>query len=396
MKLKLKRNIKIAYILIFFSSLYFYSHVGTLYLQARGLDLSQVAILTSVLTIGILLFEIPTGLIADKIGRKKSVVIAIFIQALGEYLYFFANNFIHFILISLLAGIGFAFLSGALDALIYESVEKKNKEKKFTQIMGNITALHQTAFFLGPLIGSLIIQKSELSDYLRGILVTAFMVTIAFIASLFLFENKKPRSQIERSRKLLIDSFKGIFQNKNLLYIASVGIFTYLFRGFIESFYQPYFIENGFSAVMIGVSLSLGALLSALVLKNINFFLKKLKPKLFIILTFYLPGLLFILFGLNVNKLLLIPIFLLIFALTIARDPILANLVNKNVENRIRATTISVINMGGNIYRSLVGIIFGSIAEKDMGNSFVIIGIVIIVSNLIFNTFGKVPKLMVK
>jgi len=140
----------------------------------------------------------------------------------------------------------------------------------------------------------------------------------------------------------------------------------------------------------------LGALLSALVLKNINFFLKKLKPKLFIILTFYLPGLLFILFGLNVNKLLLIPIFLLIFALTIARDPILANLVNKNVENRIRATTISVINMGGNIYRSLVGIIFGSIAEKDMGNSFVIIGIVIIVSNLIFNTFGKVPKLMVK
>ena len=56
-----------------------------------------------------------TGLIADKIGRKWSVVIALFIQAVGEFLYLFASSYFAFVLIAVIAGID-TLSSGASEA----------------------------------------------------------------------------------------------------------------------------------------------------------------------------------------------------------------------------------------------------------------------------------------
>ena len=77
----------------FFANLYFYNHIGTLYLQTRGLTLGQIGSLGSILIVSSLLAEVPTGILADKIGCKWSVVIALFIQTAGEYLYLFTNNY---------------------------------------------------------------------------------------------------------------------------------------------------------------------------------------------------------------------------------------------------------------------------------------------------------------
>ena len=100
-------------LITFFSSLYFYIHVNTLYLQSRSLNLLEIRSLESIIILTIFLAEVPTGVIADRIGRKWSVVLALAFQALGEILYLFSSTFPAFVFIAVLAGIGFAFLSGA-------------------------------------------------------------------------------------------------------------------------------------------------------------------------------------------------------------------------------------------------------------------------------------------
>ena len=83
-------NTKKLAIVTFFSNLYFYNHIGTLYQQTRGLSLLQVSSIWSIIVGTIFLAEVPTGILADKIGRKWSVVTALLLQTLGEFLYFFA------------------------------------------------------------------------------------------------------------------------------------------------------------------------------------------------------------------------------------------------------------------------------------------------------------------
>ncbi|MCB0159584.1 MAG: hypothetical protein KDD83_15735, partial [Caldilineaceae bacterium] len=61
----------------FFSSLYLYGHVGTLYLQARGLNLLQAGSLWSVIVATIFVAEVPTGVVADRLGRKRAVIAAL-------------------------------------------------------------------------------------------------------------------------------------------------------------------------------------------------------------------------------------------------------------------------------------------------------------------------------
>src|SRR3990167_9731086 len=125
--LKMDNTKKLA-IVTFFSNLYFYNHIGTLYQQTRGLNLLQVSSIWSIIVGTIFLAEVPTGVLADKIGRKWSIVTALLLQTSGEFLYFFAKDYFTFILIAILAGVGYAFLSGANEALIYDSLLVKNRE----------------------------------------------------------------------------------------------------------------------------------------------------------------------------------------------------------------------------------------------------------------------------
>ena len=92
MLIKIDNTKKLA-IVTFFANLYFYNHIGTLYQQTRGLSLLQVNSIWSIIVGTIFLAEVPTGVIADKIGRKWSIVTALFLQTLGEFFYFFAKDY---------------------------------------------------------------------------------------------------------------------------------------------------------------------------------------------------------------------------------------------------------------------------------------------------------------
>lgn len=70
----------------------FFQPCGTLYLQERGLNLFQVNSNSAIIIGTIFLAEVPTGVLADRIGRKWSVVLAMAFPLAGEVLYLFARD----------------------------------------------------------------------------------------------------------------------------------------------------------------------------------------------------------------------------------------------------------------------------------------------------------------
>ena len=72
MKLKLN-NIEVLYAITFFAALYFYHPIATLYYQARGLSFVEINSLWAIIVGVMAIAEVPTGILADKIGRKFSI-----------------------------------------------------------------------------------------------------------------------------------------------------------------------------------------------------------------------------------------------------------------------------------------------------------------------------------
>jgi len=102
---------KIFYLSSFISSLY-NGIIGSLfvvYLLAINFNPAQIGITLAAQRISIIVFEIPTGIFADRYGRKKSVLISFFLFSILFLIWFFAKNFYLLILISMMGGLAYTF-----------------------------------------------------------------------------------------------------------------------------------------------------------------------------------------------------------------------------------------------------------------------------------------------
>ena len=108
--------------------LYFVPIFTVVYFRDFGLTLFQISILTIAGTIFSILFEIPTGAIADIYGRKFSVLLGALIQGTSLVSIFFIENYYALIFYFALIGFGSTFESGARDAWIVDLIKKGKKE----------------------------------------------------------------------------------------------------------------------------------------------------------------------------------------------------------------------------------------------------------------------------
>ena len=385
MSIRLDNTKKLA-IITFFANLYFYNHIGTLYQQSRGLNLLQVSSIWSIIVGTIFLAEVPTGVIADKIGRKWSVVMALLLQAIGEYLYFFAKNYVTFIFIAILAGIGYAFLSGANEALVYDSLPQEDREINMKKSMGLIGSAYQLAFFAAPIFGGLIVSQLVLEKFLTAIFLTAISVTIALLISLTL---KEPPDRYQPSGEspivILREGIVEIRNSKRLQWLLAIAVLTSTFSNALISLYQPYFADASVPTFWIGASLSLGGLL-AFVLQKYAYRIEQKFGKLGFFIFSVWPGIMYILLAMASVPALLIPFFIVTYASMEIRNPLLSSYKNEQVQSKNRATVLSLFNMVAMLYVAVMGLAFGKIADYSIPIAFTSIGALIVLFAVLLRT----------
>lgn len=161
--------------------------------------------------------EIPTGIMADKIGRKFSIIMALALQLAGEIIFIFADRYGLFVLTSVIGGIGFAFLSGCFEAMMYDSLKKDGRECEMQKVAGLNASFSQMAIIIGSSVGGFITSDLRLNNFILVIFMTAFFVAIAFTISFFL---KEPASKFgykeQSSLALLKDGMKLLKTNRSL------------------------------------------------------------------------------------------------------------------------------------------------------------------------------------
>lgn len=388
---RLTNALKVA-LITFFSSLYLYGHVGTLYLQVRSLNLLQASSIWSVIVFTIFVAEVPTGVLADKIGRKKSIVLALFLQFVGEVLYLFASSYLAFVGIAILGGIGFAFSSGCIEALVYDSLPENNREDQMKQAMGLNGAAYYLAFFCAPILGTLLVPRFTLDRFLASVFLTACSVFVALLISFTLEETGGEREVGETAVAILKNGVQVIRGNSFLLWLVGVSIFTATFAGTLSTLYQPYFAAFELTARSMGLASAIGALVAVGLQKNIFRFEQLVGKKAAFTLSVLLPGLGYLLLGLAATPAVAFVAFLFTYGTATMKGPLLSSYQNGVIPEKIRATVLSFINMLVSLYAAGIGLLMGWLADWHVSLPFWLAAVLI----LLFAVILRVDKVMLR
>ncbi|HRJ42551.1 MAG TPA: MFS transporter, partial [Caldilineaceae bacterium] len=352
-------------LILFLSALYVYLPVFTLYLQGNGLSLLQVNSLWGVLVAALFLAEVPTGLLADRIGRARSVQMALLFQLIGELLFFFGNSYPAYLLAAVAGGIGFAFSSGAAEALIYDWLLVRGRENEMSRAMGYINAAHKTAQLIAFGAGGWLALGLTPERFRLGIAFTAGMVGVAWLLTFGLADERAADDgEAEPSSwQLLGDGLTLLRTNRTLLVLALLAVFTLPLGDYLLNLYQPHFVILGVPPLWLGLGMAGGSLVGAVATANAWRLQEWLGERAALLLAAGLPGLFYLLFAAAGTPAPSVLLFILLVGSIGLKRPIFSEHLNRHISNRNRATLLSLISMATSFYDAAIGLVIGGVAD---------------------------------
>jgi MFS family permease len=371
-----------------FRTLIFAGPIFTLFLLAKGLSLQQTLTILSILILSGLIFEIPTGVFADKYGRKWSMVAGSFLSASGWFIWLNINTFFGFAFIYALFGLANAFCSGSDQALIYDELKSIGRETDAQRVFSRYNGTTAAAYGIAAFIGGFIASTHNLATYYTLFKMTFIASLIGFLFTLTIKETKHTAKgeAISHKEQCALQQFSAglrlLKNNKKLRKIALFSTFAIPFA--LMELYQVYFQHADVPASWYGYSLTISSILIAFT-KWHAYRLEGwfgVEKSMMIIST--LQILLFCGKGVIIHPIAAIILFISADVIGNTRDPILTDYQNRHIEGHNRATVLSTISLLNNGYVAIMLPIIGWIADKNLSSAFLIITAIIIFGNLAF------------
>jgi len=156
-------------------------------MQRGGLTIFEVMLVNTVFVIAQMICEVPTGVIADTIGRKASFLLAIATLTVSTLLYVITPvlgwGIGGFYVASAIIGLGFTFQTGAVDAWMVDALDSAGWEGPKDRVFAWGQMAFGGAMLVGSLLGGFLGQVNLLVPYLvrAGVLVLAFVLVVVLV-----------------------------------------------------------------------------------------------------------------------------------------------------------------------------------------------------------------------
>ena len=361
-----------------------------LFFKEHDLSLTQVMLLQAIYSIVIVLFEIPSGFIADVFERKNVIFFSTIFSFFGYLIFSFFSGFYCFAIAQILVGIGGSLISGSDSSLIYDTLLQLKKNKAYTKIEGKNYAIGNFSESIAAILGGyLALTSLSLPIYIQTA-VLFFSIPI----SLTLVEpsvNKKNR--VEKSIKSMIDIMKfAIIKNKKIRYLiiysSIMGFATLSMAWFV----QPFLIEIHFYLGYYGILWAILNFSAGITSYNAYKIYEKMKSYNLLIFISLIMSISFIMLGLNITYLGLVFIFIIYFIRGIV-TPILRNEININIESNKRATVLSIRSLFIRLTFAILAPILAYISEINFSLTITFILMGLIIGAISFFSSYKLKKI---
>lgn len=257
-KAKLKSNIPKNYLYIWLSSLSLTDAIWMLYLAYRGMSLVQIGLLESIFHITGLTMEIPTGMIADRFGRKTSRVLGRGIGILATIAMLNADSFWAFAFAFVLSALSYNLESGAGDALVYDSLLATEEQDRYMKVKGRMEFFYQSARMISLVVGGWIATFSYELGYsiAIGVNVISFLMALTFTEPPIHDNEENQQAKTNNLRQHIVSSIQVILNNRQILsYVFYLESFSF-FQTTLYFYSQNFFKSLGYTEAKIGIILA--------------------------------------------------------------------------------------------------------------------------------------------
>jgi len=248
--------------------------VNTLFLLDAGLDIFGVFIANAAFTAGSMIFEIPTGVLADTHGRRLSFLLSVLILFATTLAYVavarFDGGLLAFSLVSIVMGLGFTFYSGAVEAWLVDALDATGFDGQLDRVFARGSMVTGAAMLVGTVGGGLLGTLDLSLPYVVRAIMLIAVFAVAFVAMHDL--GYTPRTlrwagYPSEMRRVAQSSVTYGWHNRSIRLLMTASFFQWGFLAWGFYAWQPYFLEllgndavwvAGVVAALISVSIIVG------------------------------------------------------------------------------------------------------------------------------------------
>lgn len=382
----MKRNINLLRWHNFFLDFRLYGPIAIIYFAqvtgswALGLAVFSIAAIASTI------FEVPTGILSDRVGRKKTIILGSLASVLAISSYAAANSFVILAMGAVFEGLASSFFSGNNEALLYDTLNQQKRISKFSDTLGKLSSMFQAGLGISALIGGFIAGHS------LKLVMTVSVVPqlICLFISFWFVEPKIHTKEIsENVFDHLKESWRAFTQNIKLQKLGLANVLEY---GIGEANHQfkPAFIALLWPTWALGIVRSLDHLFAFLGLHFAGKVIKKFKA-LKTLFSQHIIG--------RINSLVFVgfpnilsPVMLSVNSFFFGVGTIASKtLLHKEFTNKQRATMGSLNALAGNLFFALFAFGIGLIADAVGPIKALLLGEILMISVVLiyWNLFKK-------
>lgn len=381
------RNIRLISWFNLFDGFRFYNPILLIYFAQVTGSYASASIITGASILSSAFFEVPTGVISDRIGRRFTILNGAILSMLAVFLYAVGESFNILLIGAIIEGIALSFYSGNNTAFIYENIDSENKKSELHNYLSKVYSKYHYAAAVAAVIGGFLA-----ADYLSlAIWFSLIPLTVCVALALLMTEPKVHSKKSGNTYDHLGEAIREFRKNPRLRRLTIAGIIEH---GVGHSLFglSLVFINGIWSVWALGIWRMMASIFAALGFSASG----KINTKFGTEKTVVFSGL----WGRATTVLALAkpmvvsPIFLALSSLSFGPGQVAANTLEQHeFTDHQRATMGSLSSLVGSIFFGLVMILLGFMVDKiGVVNTMLIGQIPLLGATYLYATLKKKPK----
>lgn len=228
------------------SALLFFSPISVLFLRTRGVALQDIFLMETVLLLTLLASDLPTGILADRVGRREVTVLGYALAAIAQVIFAIGHGLAPYLTESAVAGVGIACVSGAEPAYLQDAMQldRRGLEKLF----GRLDVIRTIAGIVAAASASRLVVVSI--GFPAAL--SAVAVVMALVAALALPRAPARRPPARESGRVLRATVVAAISRPTLLAFGAISSLGFVVFNDVVYFNQLAFRHSGISPESFG------------------------------------------------------------------------------------------------------------------------------------------------
>jgi len=259
---KLRANIWKFYLFNIFSGFVLYYAIDKIFMEARGLSVTEIAIVLIVYDVLFIILEVPSGALADRWSRKYILALNMVFFILNTLAWVLAHDIRLFLLGSMAASVHMALHSGTDTSFLYDTLKQLKRDGDYEKTLGNSIFWSNLTAILAGVTGGVIADRLGLE--------LPFWITIgfSFIAVFIALSFTEP--EIHRTTGALkywthiIETGKLLWKHPFIKHVIVFWVIMGVTLMLIDEYGQLYFRGIGIPIYMLGILAAVGSGIEAI------------------------------------------------------------------------------------------------------------------------------------